>query len=78
MAWGRGRGRGRRVWATPVYQPGIAPQAQSYGNVPTGQLDEDQELNMLKQEKNYLESELEGIKKAMEDITQRIAELEEE
>lgn len=78
MAWGRGRGRGRRIWAAPAYQPGVAPQTQTYGNVPSGQLDKDQELNMLKQEKNYLESELEGIKKAMEDITQRIADLEEE
>jgi hypothetical protein len=77
MAWGRGRARGR-IWAAPAYQPRVGTQARTYGNVPSGQMDKEQELNMLKQEKNYLESELEGIKKAMQDISERITELEEE
>ncbi len=75
MAWGRGRGRAG-VWAAPGYTPNVAPRAPVYGNVPAGTLDKDQEINMLKQEKNYLESEMDGINKAMEDISERIAELE--
>jgi len=72
--WGGGWGRwgGRRfgnLWgygvptvvAPPVYSPPITPETQ---------------LGMLKQEKQYLQSDLEGIKSAIDDISKRIEELE--
>ncbi|MFX0036574.1 MAG: DUF5320 domain-containing protein [Candidatus Hermodarchaeota archaeon] len=79
--WGRGRGwwRGRGIgygkgwgwgYSIPVYTPytlGIAPQITS-----------ESQLSMLKEEKSYLESEMNGIKNALEDISKRIGELEKE
>ena len=72
--WGRGFGRGRRfspyfpiaqapVFPSPIYGVGanLSPEAQ---------------LNMFKQEKQYLESELENIKSALDDITKSIQKLE--
>ncbi|MFX1392978.1 MAG: DUF5320 domain-containing protein [Promethearchaeota archaeon] len=80
MGLGRGSGRGggwRRwgglrygnIWGygiptlvpPPVYSPTITPETQ---------------LGMLKQEKQYLESDLEGLKSAIDDISKRIEELE--
>ncbi|MFX1597102.1 MAG: DUF5320 domain-containing protein [Promethearchaeota archaeon] len=81
--WGRGRGwwRGRGIgygrgwglgygYSIPIYTPytpGIAPQ-----------ITPESQLSMLKQEKSYLESEMNGIKKVLEDISKRIGELEKE
>jgi len=73
--WGRGRGvgYGRRFgWGYPIpaytpYIPRIAPEITS-----------ESQLSMLKQEKSYLESEMNGIKNALEDISKRIGEIEKE
>ncbi|MFX0187535.1 MAG: DUF5320 domain-containing protein [Candidatus Hodarchaeota archaeon] len=76
LGYGRGagwrRGTGRRfsgywgygvtnVVPLPIYSPPITPETQ---------------LNMLKQEKQFLESDIEGIKSAIDDISKRIEELE--
>lgn len=87
MGWGRGRGRGRGVWGYgrgmgwgrgrswgPAYAP-YRPAPTYTGATPTSMSEEDQ-LNMLKQEKNYLESEMNNIKDALEDISKRISDLE--
>jgi hypothetical protein len=70
MAWGRG-GRFR----TPAYVPYRSPAVTYSGVLPTSMSEEDQ-LNMLKQEKDYLESEMGNIKNALEDISKRISDLE--
>jgi hypothetical protein len=80
--WGRGRGFGRglgrgygrglgRGWGyiEPYYVPYAAP--------PAGQpMTSSDQVNMLKQEKEYLESEMKGMQSAIEDISRRITELE--
>ena len=77
MTYGAGRGRGYgRGWAyrEPVYPHPFIPTAPVYtSRVP---LEPEDKLTMLKQEKNYLESELKGISYALEDISKSIAELE--
>ena len=77
MRYGAGRGRGYgRGWAyrEPVYPPSFIHTAPVYASrVP---LEPEDKLTMLKQEKNYLESELKGISSALEDISKSIAELE--
>lgn len=74
LAWRRGWGRGSgRYWdyRAPIYAPAvIPPPAYMPPSTPETQ------LVMLKQEKDYLESEMEGIKSALEDISNRIEELE--
>ncbi len=70
MAWGRGRGWGFRAYVPPVAAPGTYPVA------PAAPLSDEQQLNMLKQEKDYLESDMNGIKSALEDISKRISDLE--
>jgi len=81
FGWGRGRGwwRGRGIgysrgrdwgYSIPVYKictPGIVPQ-----------ITPENQLLMLKQEKSYLESEMNEIKNSLEDISKRIGELEKE
>ncbi|MBY9004596.1 MAG: DUF5320 domain-containing protein [Candidatus Lokiarchaeota archaeon] len=75
---GRGQGRGygirgvyKESYNTPYRPSGIYYYAQEVPvNPPIDQ------LTMLKQEKNYLESELKGIGSAIEDISSRIEELE--
>lgn len=69
MAWGRGRGWGYRTFYPSLVSPG-------YSYAPVAPLSEDQQLDMLKQEKTFLESELSGIKNAIEDISKRITDLE--
>jgi hypothetical protein len=71
MAWGRGRGFGYRA-----YRPAVGTSA--YQPITAAPVSEDQQLNMLKQEKDFLESELNGIKNAIEDISKRINDLEQE
>jgi hypothetical protein len=73
---GRGRGYGRGSWyADPVYYSSLqaVPQYPLY-NPPT----KTDQLTMLKQEKEYLESEIEEINNAIVDIAHRIEELEKE
>jgi len=84
MGWGRGRGRGAwgygrgmawgrgRRFFTPAYAPYNRP-VPAYSSAPVS---EEDQLNMLKQEKDYLESEMGNIKDALEDISKRITELE--
>jgi hypothetical protein len=78
--WGRGRGRGRgygRGFYAPYYAPTVVP-APAYERPVSPQYSQENQLDMLKQEKQYLESEMEGIKKALGDISDRISELEQE
>jgi hypothetical protein len=78
--WGRGRGRGYgrgygRGWGyeTPIYAPIVAPPPVYTSYRPIASVDQ---LTMLKQEKEYLESEMNGVKNALDDISKRIEELE--
>ena len=76
---GRGRGRGGGygrglVYREPIYPPPFKYTAPVYtSRAPLEPVDK---LTMLKQEKNYLESELKGIGNALEDISKSITELE--
>lgn len=77
--WGRGYGRGYgrgfgRGWGyrDPYYVP-YAPAPVYAQAQPISTSDN---LNMLKQEKEYLESDMKGMQSAIEDISRRISELE--
>ena len=74
LAWRRGGGGFGGYWGiirTPLYEPRVfAPPI--YGPAGTR---EDQ-LKMLNQEKQYLESEVKSIANALEDISKKIKELE--
>jgi len=67
--YGRGRGWGYRA---PIYAP-VYPSYQT-GIIPT--VTPENQLNLLKQEKEYLESQIDGMNNAIADISKRIAELE--
>jgi hypothetical protein len=69
FGYGRGRGWGYRA---PIYTPTYHPYA--FGTVP--QITPENQLTMLKQEKEYLESEMNGIKGAIDDISKKIEDLE--
>ncbi|MFX0006921.1 MAG: DUF5320 domain-containing protein [Candidatus Hermodarchaeota archaeon] len=69
LGYGRGRGWGYRI---PMYAP-IYPSYQ-VGILPT--VTPENQLNVLKQEKEYLESQMDGINNAIADISKRIEELE--
>ena len=75
--YGGGRGYGRGwVYREPIYSlpPSIIHTTPVYtSRVPLEPVDR---LAMLKQEKEYLESELKGIGNAIEDIAKSIEELE--
>ncbi len=75
--FGRGRGRGygmRGGYRDPYYAP-YRPVGTYYApRVPVSPPVD--QVTMLKQEKDYLESELKGIGSAIEDISKRIEELE--
>lgn len=74
LAWRRGRGRGYGgYWGytPPIYAPYITPSpAQIIPPPPETQ------LTMLKEEKDYLEAEINHIRSAIDDISKRIEELE--
>jgi hypothetical protein len=72
MGWGRGRGRG---WGyrSPFYDPYVVPAPVYQPIQPMSSTDQ---ITMLKQEKDYLESEMNGIKSALDDIAKKIEELE--
>ncbi|MFX0024633.1 MAG: DUF5320 domain-containing protein [Candidatus Hermodarchaeota archaeon] len=69
FGYGRGRGWGYRI---PVYTP-VYPSYQAE-IIPTAT--PENQLNMLKQEKGYLESQIDGMNSAIADISKRIEELE--
>ena len=82
-SFGRGRGRGgggRGYGRGPGYgwrsAPGYGIPAPVYGAIPATPVSPENQLNMLKQEKNYLESQMNGIKNAFDDISKKIAEKE--
>ncbi|MFX0174931.1 MAG: DUF5320 domain-containing protein [Candidatus Hodarchaeota archaeon] len=72
IGWVRGRGRG---WGyrSPIYAPYTVPTPIYSPVQPISSVDQ---LTMLKQEKEYLESEMKGIRSALEDISKKIEELE--
>ncbi len=75
IGWGRGGGRrfgGLWGYSAPFFGPNLVPPPV-YPLPPTTP---DAQLNMLKQEKQYLESEMESIKSAMDNISKRIDDLE--
>ncbi len=77
--WGRGRGLGYgRAWGGGYRSPVYAPAYTSYTPGVIPQISPENQLSMLKQEKSYLESEMNGIKSSLDDISKRIAELEKE
>ena len=75
LAWRRGRGGGGfggnwgmraplyepGVFAQPIYEPALTPENQ---------------VMMLKQEKEYLESEVKNITSALEEISKKLNEIE--
>lgn len=81
FGWGRGRGGGGRGYGRgPGYGwrsvPTYGVPAPAYGPISVIPVSPENQLNMLKQEKNYLESQMNGIKNAFDDISKRIAEME--
>lgn len=75
---GRGRGRGYWRWSgsrDPYYEPYVLNPPRYVPVSPIGKIDQ---ITMLKQEKEYLESEMEGIKNALSDISKRIEDMEKE
>ena len=77
--WGRGGGRGRRNWFYATGQPGWAKAAYGlpawggtavhppYGSAYSAP-DKEQELQMLRDQADYLKDNLEGIKKRIEEL----------
>ena len=76
--WGGRFGRGRGYWRggrfRGVYYDNYPIQPSPY--VPIVPISPVDNLTMLKQEKQYLESEMEQVKSAIGDISKRIEELE--
>ena len=75
QGWGRGGGVGYgRGWGyrSPSYAPVYTPYPS--GIIP--KITPENQLTMLKQEKEYLESEINGIKSAIDNISTKIEELE--
>ena len=69
LGYGRGRGWGYRG---PIYTPVYT----SYPSAIIPKITPENQLTMLKQEKEYLETDMNGIKSAIDDISKRIEELE--
>ncbi|MFW9947329.1 MAG: DUF5320 domain-containing protein [Candidatus Odinarchaeota archaeon] len=80
--WGRGWGRGRGIGFSKGwrwnYGPIYTPVYTSYRPEIISKVTPENQLTMLKQEKEYLEKEVNGIKTAIDDISKRIEELERE
>ena len=73
VGYGRGFGYGRGLgYRAPIYSPVYTPYPS--GIIP--QITPENQLTMLKQEKDYLDSEMNGIKSALDDISKRIEDLE--
>jgi len=76
--WGRGRGRGYMRWGRyrdPYYEPYVLNPPRY---VPVSPLSRTDQIAMLKEEKEYLESEMDGIKDAISDLSKRIEDMEKE
>jgi hypothetical protein len=73
LAWGMGGGGFGGNWGynAPYYTP-VAGAPPIYAPIATPE----SQLNMLKDEKNYLDTQLKGIQNAIIDIGKRIDELE--
>jgi hypothetical protein len=81
--WGRGRGFGRgfgrgygRGGGWGYRDPYYVPYVPAPVYTPVQPITSTDQLGMLKQEKDYLESEMNGMQSAIEDISRRITELE--
>ena len=73
IGWGRGGGGFGGYWGynAPYYSP-VVGTPPIYGTIATPE----NQMNVLKQEKEYLDTQLKGIQNAITDIGKRIAELE--
>ena len=71
FGYGRGRGRG---WGynAPIYTPNYIPYSSGIAQ----KISPENQLVMLKQEKEYLELEMKGMKSAITDISKRITDFE--
>ena len=67
MRWGRYR--------DPYYEPYVLNPPRY---VPVSPLSRTDQIAMLKEEKEYLESEMDGIKDAISDLSKRIEDMEKE
>jgi hypothetical protein len=79
MAWRRGRGGwgGRGGYWGPINVPyAIAPVYNPLAPGTVQNITPEDQVAMLKQEKEYLDAEIKEITKAMDDINKRISELE--
>ena len=82
LAWRRGRGggggwgRGGGLYA-PQYAP-YAGNAPIYNPLAPGipNMSPENQLNMLKQDKEYLEAEVKGISNTLDEISKKISDLE--
>ncbi|MFW9877143.1 MAG: DUF5320 domain-containing protein [Candidatus Thorarchaeota archaeon] len=71
--WGRGYGYGRG-WGWDYRSPAYIP----YTQVVSPQVSTENQLSMLKQEKEYLEADLNSIKNAIDELSKKIIEMEKE
>lgn len=78
FGYGRGRGLARGPGRRREYGRGWINRSHFYPPPPYAPvpLEPKDKLEMLKQEKNYLESELKGISSALENISKSIEDLE--
>ena len=77
--WGRARGVGYgrgRGWGynTPTYTPTYIPYLSGIAQ----KISPENQLAILKQEKEYIELEMKGMKSAIDDISKRITDFEKE
>ena len=76
MAWHRGWGGWGGYWE-PIGVPyAVAPVVNPFAPGAVQNITPENQVAMLKQEKEYLESEIKAITNAMNDINKRISELE--
>jgi len=78
LAWRRGRGGGGGAGLYAPQYPPYAGNAPIYNPLATGipNMSPENQLNMLKQEKEYLESEMKGISNILEEISKKISDIE--
>jgi hypothetical protein len=68
-AWGRGFGGGGRGWRNMFYATGV-PEWMNYGGytAPVGDMNPETEKQALKNQADYLQSELDSIRKRLEEV----------
>jgi hypothetical protein len=71
--WGRGYGYGRG-WGWDYRSPAYIP----YTQVVAPQVSTENQLSILKQEREYLEADLNSIKSAIDEISKKIIDMEKE